>query len=135
MSGILVIDDDAANRAMFARALRDVAAIETADGGAEAIAKLKEKKFDVVLLDLHMPGVDGVDVLDSMSPSDSINHGTPVYVITADTSDEMRKRVMGLGAACVVTKPVQLATLVSFVKTTIQTKKASGTLTPGGRRS
>jgi len=130
MTSILVIDDDAANRAMFSRALRGVAPVETAEGGAEAISLLAQKKFDVVLLDFHMPGVDGVAVLSAINREGALNKGTPVYVITADTSEDLRKRVVELGAACVVTKPVQLATLVSFVKTTLRTAEANRSISP-----
>lgn len=130
MMPILIIDDDAANRAMFSRALRDVAPVEIAEGGAEGITKLAQKKYSVVLLDFHMPGVDGVAVLGAINEPKALNKGTPVYVITADTSEDLRKRAVELGAACVVTKPVQLATLVSFVKTTLRTAEANRSISP-----
>jgi CheY-like chemotaxis protein len=82
----------------------------------------------VILLDAHMPGVDGVGVLERLTRAGSLNRDTPVYVVTADTSQGLREQVMARGAACLVTKPVEIATLVAFIKTTLKTGEARAKL-------
>ena len=62
---ILVVDDDPINRRLLSRSLEaDGHAVRTAENGVEALALLSESRADVVLLDIVMPEMDGIEVLD-----------------------------------------------------------------------
>jgi CheY-like chemotaxis protein len=127
---ILVIDDDAAIRGMFARALRPLGDIEEANGGAPALRRLSARKFELVVLDLHMPLVDGFCVLESLSTKGGMNRDTPVFVVTADESHEARIRALRSHAIFLLTKPVHLATLVSLAESALKKAAARATPTP-----
>ena len=70
-----------------------------------------------VILDLHMPNVDGYTILDSLGSPKSLNHATPVYVATADDSTEARVRAMRRRGVFFLTKPVSIRMLVNLIET------------------
>ena len=120
MAGILIIDDDPTIRAMFARALKPLGDIETAANGAEALRLLATKRYGVVLLDLHMPVIDGFVLLHTLSNKPGPNKDTPIFVITADTSEQARLKALRRHAVFLLTKPVPIATLTSLVESSLK---------------
>lgn len=101
---ILIVDDDATVRRAFERILAgehcDVVAVP---GGAEALQAMDAQRFDVVLLDLRMPGLDGLSVLRT------IKHDWPateVVVITGYAALDTAKESVALGAFDYLAKPV-----------------------------
>jgi CheY-like chemotaxis protein len=121
---ILVIDDDAAIRAMFARTLRSLGEVEEANGGALALRRLSARKFDLILLDLHMPLVDGFSVLESLASKAGPNRETPIFAVTADESQQARIRATRRHAIFLLTKPVHLATLLSLADSSLKKSAA-----------
>jgi len=78
---ILVIDDFADIRNLFVRALEDTQyKVDTAASGAKGISLHKENKYDLIFLDLNMPGMNGIEVLHKIR---KIDKDVPVYIITA----------------------------------------------------
>ena len=78
---ILVIDDQYAMRKSFALALEDTEyQMDTAESGEKGIEMEKEGKYDLIFLDLKMPGLNGVETLQELR---KIDEGVPVYIITA----------------------------------------------------
>jgi CheY-like chemotaxis protein len=128
---ILVVDDDPTIRMMFAKALGSVGAVETANNGIEALVKLRAKAYSAVLLDWHMPGVDGANVLHTVRAKAGPNGHTPVIVVTADPTMSARTTAMHDGAVYFLNKPVSIATLIVLVKGLLSKKPAS----PGPARS
>lgn len=129
MSGILIVDDDPTIRAMFARALQSLADVAQAGNGVEALRLLSARKFDIVLLDLHMPVIDGFAVLHALGTKPGMNRDTPIYIVTADTSEQARVNALRRHAVFFLTKPVPIATLVALVDAVL--KKAARGLKPG----
>lgn len=125
MPSILIVDDDPTIRAMFARALNGRGEIETAANGGEALRMLGHKKYALVLLDLHMPVMDGFVVLQTLATKSGPNKDTPVYVVTADMSDQARIRALK-HAVFFLTKPVPLATLTVLVDSVLKRAAARG---------
>jgi DNA-binding response OmpR family regulator len=115
MTGILIVDDDPTIRTMFARALASVAETELASNGGEALRMLGAKKYALVLLDLHMPVIDGFVVLQTLAAKPGLNKDTPIYVVTADTSEQARIRALKRHAVFILTKPVPIVTLTALV--------------------
>ena len=78
---ILVIDDDEAIRKSFILALEGSAhRVDTAESGEEGIGMEKKNKYDLIFLDLKMPGLDGVETLRRLR---KIDRDVPVYTVTA----------------------------------------------------
>jgi CheY-like chemotaxis protein len=123
MASLLVVDDDPTIRLMFSRALASLGDIEEASGGIEALRLLGSKRYDVVLMDLHMPGVDGFAVLQALATKPGPNRDTPVYVITADTSEQARASALRR-ALFFLTKPVQISMLVTLIGAALQKRAA-----------
>jgi CheY-like chemotaxis protein len=123
MAGILIVDDDPTIRAMFARALKPLGDVDTAANGAEGLRLLGAKKYAVVLLDLHMPMIDGFVLLHTLSNKGGPNRDTAIFVITADTSEQARLKALRRHAVFLLTKPVPLATLTALVQSAL--KKAA----------
>jgi CheY-like chemotaxis protein len=78
---ILVIDDDLAVRKSFALTLEDAGRqVDTAESGAEGIDKASNTEYDLIFLDLKMPGINGVETLIRLRDN---GHRMPIYIITA----------------------------------------------------
>ena len=88
---ILVIDDDAGIRDAFILALKGTEyQLDTAETGEEGIEKEQSKKYDLIFLDLKMPGMSGIEVLQKIR---IVNKETPIYIITAfykEFADELK---------------------------------------------
>jgi DNA-binding NtrC family response regulator len=100
---VLIVDDEKNIRLTLSQAL-EVLEVETdtAANGEEALAKLKEKEFGLILLDLKMPGMDGMEVLRRVS---EIRPDIRMIIITAYGTVESAVEAMKLGAADFIQKP------------------------------
>jgi DNA-binding response OmpR family regulator len=123
VKSVLVVDDDPSTLRLFASALGAIAEVTTADGGEAALQLLASNTYDALVLDLHMPHVDGHAVLDALGDPRSKNHHTPVYVATADDSTEARVKAMRRRGVFFVTKPVSMRMLVGLVSAQFERPK------------
>jgi CheY-like chemotaxis protein/anti-sigma regulatory factor (Ser/Thr protein kinase) len=111
---ILVVDDDRSTRHLIRLQLRSAGyKVETAEGGEAALALVHRKKFDLVLLDVWMPGMDGLEVLARLREEPS---QPKVVVMTADDTSETLLRAIREHAFRYVTKPVEPKPLVELVR-------------------
>lgn len=120
---ILVVDDDASIARMYATALGTIGDVTVAGSGAEAIVLLQARSFDAVILDIRMPGLGGLDVLERAFPQG--HPGTAVFVVTADQTDEVRSAARKRGAIFQFTKPVPLKMLVEQVQTQLDRRRST----------
>jgi putative two-component system response regulator len=104
-SRILVVDDLESNVAFLVMTLQAAGFhnIVTADSGLQAIDECLNSPPDLVMLDLHMPEVDGFKVLEAIRPARE--DFFPILVFTADTTMDARRRALNLGASDFLTKP------------------------------
>jgi DNA-binding NtrC family response regulator len=106
---ILIVDDEPKIRLVFRTALEtDGHAVAEAGDGDEALARLRRERFDLVLLDLRMPLLDGMEVLRRMRDE---GLDMPVILVTAHGSIPDAVRAMRLGAVDFLSKPVRPADL------------------------
>jgi two-component system response regulator DevR len=94
---VLVVDDSPAIRTRLATLMRDAAGVEVAEapGADEALEHLRAHGADVVVLDVHMPGRSGLDVL----PEIKASPGSPlVIVLTSHPTDHHRRQCLAQGA-------------------------------------
>lgn len=106
MKSILIVDDSATMRKMVLASLQGLGdtRLEQAANGLEAIESLALKPTDLVILDLNMPDIHGMEVLHFMR-----KHGAyraiPVIVLTTRSSDDIRQAALEAGASAYMTKP------------------------------
>jgi len=120
---LLIVDDDANNREVAAGLLEALNAdITHAADGAEAVAMTRSAHFDLVLMDIRMPRMNGVDALAAMrAPGD----GPPVIAMTANAMTHQVERYAGLGFDAVLTKPLRGAVLLEQVLAVMARSKAA----------
>jgi diguanylate cyclase (GGDEF)-like protein/PAS domain S-box-containing protein len=121
---ILIVDDDELNRYTLARRLtRDGHAnLGMAGNGIEALAALRQDRFDLVLLDIMMPEMDGFGVLEAMK-SDPALAGIPVIVISANDDNLNFVRAIELGAMDYLTKPFDPVLLRARVRASLDRRQ------------
>ena len=107
---ILVCDDSSIARKQVVRCLGNClsADIQQATNGREALALLREQNFDLLCLDLTMPELDGVAVLETIK-AEKIE--CFVIVISADIQAQMKQKVASLGAIDFIDKPIDIVRL------------------------
>ena len=128
MTRVLIVDDEPAVRAALDRALRlDRYEIELAGDGREALDRLAETRHDAVVLDVMMPGIDGLEVCRRLREA---GDRTPVLMLTA--RDAVDDRVAGLdaGADDYLVKPFALKELKARLRALLRRSEAP----PGGDR-
>lgn len=109
---VLLVEDDVVNREVASELLREFAGIvpELAENGEQALLCLAEKTYDLVLLDLAMPGIDGFETARRMR---RLPHGAtvPIVALTANVFANDRRRCLEVGMNGHLAKPVELAAL------------------------
>lgn len=114
---ILVVDDEASLRLLLSKELsREGYAVEVVADGTSALRRLREDIFHVILLDIVMPGVDGVGVLKTIREEEI---GCEVVVLTGNATIESAIECMKLGAFEYVRKPYSLSELVILIERAI----------------
>jgi len=113
---ILVVDDEASLRALV-RANLEVDGFEVSEAvdGLDAMKKLGEIHPDLILLDIMMPGKDGIEVLEDLAADDRLRN-IPVILLTAKGEQEDLEKGAALGARGHITKPFDPEQLVRTVK-------------------
>ncbi|NLC56272.1 MAG: response regulator [Armatimonadetes bacterium] len=99
---ILVIDDELGPREAFRMLLKDRFDLCMAASGPEGLARVAERDFDLVLLDLRMPGMDGIEVLRELR---ALRPTLPVVVVTAFATVETAEEAIAMGAFASLIKP------------------------------
>lgn len=113
---VLFVEDDAMNRRVVRDMLRVVGTdMEEAPDAEAGLRMLDERKFDVVLMDLRMPGMDGLTAIQHLRTGTSMNREVPVIVVTADTAVDLRDRCFAAGADEIIVKPVAMAALLDAI--------------------
>jgi class 3 adenylate cyclase len=120
---LLVVDDNELNRDMLSRRLGGRGfAVEVAEDGERGLARIEGQTFDLVLLDVMMPGLSGIDVLRRVRerwPASDL----PVIMVTARDTTEDVVEALGLGANDYVTKPLDFPVVLARVETQLALKR------------
>ena len=119
-TSILVVDDEESNRDILSRRLtKEGYTVTVADGGKAALDMLHLEVYDLVLLDIMMPGIDGYEVLKRIKSEPAL-YNTPVIMVTALSDEISIKRCLEMGAADYIGKPFELTFLKSRIWRAIQ---------------
>ena len=121
MKKVLVVDDSATMRRMIIASLNSIGelAFEQAVSGLEAIERLALAPIDLVMLDLNMPDVHGLEVLRFIRSQQSLQ-ALPVVVLTTRGDEDSRSAALREGATLYLTKPFQPAAIASQVSALLQ---------------
>lgn len=113
---MLAVDDHAINRQFLAATLTGtVSALELAASGLEAIEHCQRSRFDLVLMDLHLTDMDGVEAWSRMHQHSNVA-AARVLALTADTREQQRERVRQAGFHGLLGKPIEPAELVAALQ-------------------
>jgi signal transduction histidine kinase len=131
---LLIVDDDEPGREGLARRLRRQGyEVCCASGGREALEALGGRRFDLVLLDVMMPGMNGLEVLKSLRRTDSL-FDLPVIMVTARGESASVVEALELGANDYLTKPLDLPVALARIRTQLALKRAEEALRQADRR-
>jgi two-component system, chemotaxis family, chemotaxis protein CheY len=127
MKRLLIVDDSKLMRDMVAACLRPLGAVvfEFAGTGLEAIERLALAAFDVMVLDLNMPDVGGVEVVEFVRSQHRLRD-LPILIVTTRGDDESRAQVLGAGASSFLAKPFAPAEILEEVRRLLAPEHAIG---------
>jgi DNA-binding NtrC family response regulator len=129
-SKVLIVDDDEVVRLSYQRSLQAAHySVEAVVNGEDALAAVEQKRFDLVLLDLRMPGMDGMAVLRAIK---SRSPYCEVVVITGYPTVETAKEAVRLGAYDYLAKPVGPAEIINAASGALTQKKFALRQDPAG---
>lgn len=123
MSKILIIEDEAAIRRVLAKILseeNDSYKVEEAEDGLQGLEKVKNEDYDLILCDIKMPKMDGVEVLEAVK---KIKPEIPMVMISGHGDLETAVNTMRLGAFDYISKPPDLNRLLNTVRNALDKKK------------
>ena len=118
---ILIVEDSPTMRQLLVFALRrlkDVEIVEANDG-MDGLRKVSSDHFDLALIDINMPVMDGLKLISLMRGEDSLQ-AIPIIVITTEGADEDRQRALALGANEYLTKPIQANKVLALSRTLLK---------------
>ena len=125
---LLVVDDNEMNRDMLSRRLsRRGHTVATAEDGHVALDLIEQNAFDVILLDIMMPGISGIEVLKTLRQSYS-HADLPIIMATAKSEKEDMIAALKLGANDYVTKPLDFPVVLARVNTQLSLKRSQDAL-------
>ena len=114
---VLHVDDDPMNLRVVEEILTAFGHVSVkASSGEEALAALARQTFDVVLMDIHMPGMGGIEAVERLRTSDGPSRDTPVIALTADIVSRRPQEYLALGFTDFVAKPILVSGLISAVR-------------------
>jgi len=120
---VLAIDDDASQRSLLSHTLGGAGFhVDMAETGREGLARIRERRPDLVLCDVAMPGMDGFEVLESLR-ADPLTCNLPFVLVTARSDRDAVRRGMRLGADDFLSKPVRPLELVEAVSAALHKRQ------------
>jgi CheY-like chemotaxis protein len=110
---ILIVEDDRANLFMIEKFIERFGAIpHSVVNGEDAVQICKERKFDVILMDLTMPRLDGFDATREIVTGENLNRDTPIIAVTADVTEGIERRCRKIGMQHYIAKPIRRDTII-----------------------
>ncbi len=117
MKKILIVEDSPTMKQFITfslRRIKDLAFVEASDG-VDGLKKISSDNFDLILVDINMPLMDGLKLI-SLIRSNERYKDIPIIVITTEGGEEDREKALSLGANFYITKPIQAVTLQNVIK-------------------
>jgi two-component system chemotaxis response regulator CheY len=117
---ILIVEDSATTRALIRAVIDEIGEFETieASSGFEALKMLPQQEYDLIITDINMPDINGLELISFVRNNPRFTH-LPIVIVSTERSEEDKKRGMALGATAYVTKPFKSFELQEIIKKTI----------------
>ena len=117
---VLIVDDSEMTRRLISTAVRGLGAFEfeEARDGFEALQKLPAGHFDLLFVDINMPNINGLELIDYCKQSDQYQQ-IPIIIISTEDSIRDQQKGLELGAADFLMKPIQVDRLIAVIKSTL----------------
>ena len=114
---ILIVEDSPTMRQLLVFALRRLKDVEISEAqdGMDGLRKISSDHYDLALIDINMPVMDGLKLISLIRSDDNLK-SIPICVITTEGAQEDRARAMSLGANEYLTKPIQANKVLAVVK-------------------
>jgi two-component system chemotaxis response regulator CheY len=118
---ILIVEDSPTMRQLLVFALRRLKNVEIdeAQDGMDGLRKISNDHYDLALIDINMPVMDGLKLISLIRSDDNLK-GIPICVITTEGAKEDRERAMSLGANEYLTKPIQANRVLAVAKSLLK---------------
>ncbi len=129
---MLVVDDNPTNHMVVSSLLGSIVKhIDVAENGVEAISALdaaqaENAQYDIVLMDIHMPVMDGIEATLAIRGSQEPYTNIPIVALTADPQYQQRRLCKNIGMDDALAKPVKLTELLSAMDRVLESRKTSG---------
>ena len=122
MKNVLIVEDSKAIRSMIRVSLEEAGffAVE-AGNGFEALKTLPTRRFDLIITDINMPDINGLELIGFVKSNPEYKE-IPLVIVSTEKSDEDKKRGLALGASGYVVKPFTKKDLMSMVKSVLEGK-------------
>jgi len=113
---VLFVEDDPMNRRVV-KAMLEVAGcqMDEAESGAAGVAMVEAEAYELILMDLRMPGMDGLTAIKHIRALGDAKGAAPIVVVTADTAPDLRADCLTAGANDFVMKPVSMTELFNVI--------------------
>jgi putative two-component system response regulator len=121
---ILVVDDERVNVVLLERILEQdgYTNVRSTTKSEQAVALYDEFEPDLILLDLHMPGLDGFAVMERLEDRIARDTFLPILILTADIRPEVKRRALSAGAKDFVTKPFDRTEVLLRIQNLLETR-------------
>ncbi len=120
LKSILIVEDSVTTRALMRAIIEEMGDFNTIEAGSgfEALKLLPTQEFSLVITDVNMPDINGLELINFIKTNSRYSH-IPLIIVSTERSDEDKKRGMALGAAAYVTKPFKAQELQAVIRTAI----------------
>ncbi|MBI3289429.1 MAG: response regulator [Elusimicrobia bacterium] len=118
---ILLVEDDLGYQELLSTILADRYALSLCSSAEEGMAKLDAEAFDLVICDINLFGMTGLELLDKLH-REGKSEGCPVVLCSSQTDPDTRVKAMTLGAAGFVVKPYDIDALLALIATLLSTQ-------------
>jgi two-component system chemotaxis response regulator CheY len=117
---ILIVEDSATTRALIRAVVDELGDFDTveASSGFEALKMLPQQEYDLIITDINMPDINGLELIGFVKNNPRFTH-LPIVIVSTERSEADRNRGMALGATAYVTKPFTSSELQEIIKKTM----------------
>jgi two-component system chemotaxis response regulator CheY len=117
---ILIVEDSPTTRALIRALIEEIGDFNTveASSGFDALKLLPTQEFDLVITDINMPDINGLELINFIKNNPKYCH-LPLIIVSTERNDEDKKRGMELGATAYITKPFKANELQEVIKQTM----------------
>jgi CheY-like chemotaxis protein len=130
----LIVDHDRDTRQMYAASLRLAQfEVDEAEEGRQALVKALARRYDVIVMETRLPGIDGYQLTEVLR-RDPSTHNIPIVVVTGEGSSSVIARIREIGANAVLVKPALPEVVIAEIRRLIAAPAVPGTIADDGRQ-